>query len=77
MFARWGGLGNRDGPSPGWEDDTFRLDLSATPLPRWERLEVDGFKPWRRSHACLLPVPRRESLLLFGGGDGNIDMDDA
>ena len=35
--------------SSGWGHDTFRLDLAASPLPRWERLEVEGFTPWRRS----------------------------
>ena len=32
---------------------------------------------WRRSHCCLVPSPTAaNTLLLFGGGDGDSDFDD-
>ncbi len=60
-----------------WLDTTYRLDLYAQPRPRWTQLEADGFVPWRRSHCCLVPSPTAaNTLLLFGGGDGDSDFDD-
>ena len=59
-----------------WLDTTYRLDLYA-PTPRWTQLDADGFVPWRRSHGCLVPSPTAaNTLLLFGGGDGDSDFDD-
>ena len=59
-----------------WLDTTYRLDLYA-PTPRWTQLDADGFVPWRRSHCCLVPSPTSaNTLLLFGGGDGDSDFDD-
>jgi len=79
MVAQGGSLwltGGFDGKS--WLDTTYRLDLYALPKPRWSLLEVTGFTPWRRSHCCLLASPTdSNALVLFGGGDGDADFDDA
>ena len=35
------------------------------------------FTPWRRAHSCLLPLPGWGKLVAYGGGDGDLDFDDA
>lgn len=67
LFGGWDGTD--------WLDSTWRLHLVTL---EWSEVRAEGFVPWPRSHACLVPLPPSEpgTALLFGGGDGNLDFDD-
>ncbi len=68
----------------GWDgkqmlDGTFRLKIAnweAGEVGKWERIKTEGFTPWRRSHMCVVAEPRAHHVMLFGGGDSNLDFDD-
>ena len=38
---------------------------------------VCRFTPWRRAHSCRRPLPGWGKRVAYGGGDGDLDFDDA